>query len=246
MRYMRKLLFMVCAMALCGQMSAQSNDSIQHRIDSLENVVKELTENVKSEKKESSTWGRKKFMTIGYVKQTLAPTYGDKMKSNIGFFLESGRTIFLHKKPLWGKLKFGIDLGADVNYIKFEDYEDPESDYGDYFEGEALISGMHQCDVGALIGALASVNPVGDMRVSAYFRFIPSYSMLVLDGDVNGSYVSFFTYGGEISWKAIGIGIEGRFGNGKYSSIMAGSEDMEDIKEKYTTSSLRAYITFRF
>lgn len=177
---------------------------------------------------------------------TLAPTYGDKMKSNIGFFLESGRTIFLHKKPLWGKLKFGIDLGADVNYIKFEDYEDPESDYGDYFEGEALISGMHQCDVGALIGALASVNPVGDMRVSAYFRFIPSYSMLVLDGDVNGSYVSFFTYGGEISWKAIGIGIEGRFGNGKYSSIMAGSEDMEDIKEKYTTSSLRAYITFKF
>lgn len=146
---MRKLLFMVCAMALCGQMSAQSNDSIQHRIDSLENVVKELTENAKSEKKESSTWGRKKFLTIGYVKQTLAPTYGDKMKSNIGFFLESGRTIFLHKKPLWGKLKFGIDLGADVNYIKFEDYEDPESDYGDYFEGEALISGMHQCDVGA-------------------------------------------------------------------------------------------------
>lgn len=180
------------------------------------------------------------------MKQTLAPTYGDKMKSNIGFFLESGRTIFLHKKPLWGKLKFGIDLGADVNYIKFEDYEDPESDYGDYFEGEALISGMHQCDVGVLVGALASVNPVGDMRVSAYFRFIPSYSMLVLDGEVNGSYVSFFTYGGEISWKAIGIGIEGRFGNGKYSSIMAESEDMESIKEKYTTSSLRAYITFRF
>lgn len=118
MRHMRKLLLMVCAMALCGQMSAQSNDSIQHRIDSLENVVKELTENAKSEKKESSTWGRKKFLTIGYVKQTLAPTYGDKMKSNIGFFLESGRTIFLHKKPLWGKLKFGIDLGADVNYIK--------------------------------------------------------------------------------------------------------------------------------
>lgn len=98
---MRKLLLMVCAMALCGQMSAQSNDSIQHRIDSLENVVKELTENAKNEKKESSTWGRKKFLTIGYVKQTLAPTYGDKMKSNIGFFLESGRTIFLHKKPLW-------------------------------------------------------------------------------------------------------------------------------------------------
>ena len=37
---MRKLLLMVCAMALCGQMSAQSNDSIQHRIDSLENVSK--------------------------------------------------------------------------------------------------------------------------------------------------------------------------------------------------------------
>lgn len=47
---MRKLLLMVCAMALCGQMSAQSNDSIQHRIDSLENVVKELRECEEREK----------------------------------------------------------------------------------------------------------------------------------------------------------------------------------------------------
>lgn len=243
---MRKLLFMVCIMALCGQMRAQSNDSIQHRIDSLENVVKELTETAKNEKKDNSIWGRKKFLTIGYVKQSLAPTYGDKLKSNIGFSMASGRTIYLHKKPLWGRLKFGLDLGIDINYAKYEDYEDQENDYNDYQEDEALISGMHQCDIGALIGANATVNPVGDMRVSAYFRFIPSYSMLVLDGGINGSYVSFFTYGGEISWKVIGIGVEGRFGNGKYSSIMAESEDMESIKEKYTTSSLRAYITFRF
>ena len=243
---MRKLLFTVCIMALCGQMSAQSNDSIQHRIDSLENVVKELTETAKNEKKDNSVWGRKKFFTIGYVKQSLAPTYGDKLKSDIGFSMTSGRTIYLHKKPLWGKLKFGLDLGVDINYAKYKDYGDAENDYGSYYEDEALISGMHQLDVGALIGAVATVNPVSDMRVSAFFRFVPSYSMLVLDGDVNGSYVSFFTYGGEISWKVIGIGVEGRFGKGKYSSIMAESEGMEDIKEKYSTSSLRAYITFRF
>ena len=105
---------------------------------------------------------------------------------------------------------------------------------------------MHQCDLGALLGASATVNPVGDLRVSAYFRFVPTYSMLIIDEDISGSYVSFFTYGGEVTWKAIGIGIEGRSGSGKYGSIISDDESGEDIKEKFSTSSLRVYLSFRF
>lgn len=230
----------------------QSNDSLQTRIDSLENEIKTLSASIKekdteTEKKEKdhSVWGHKKFLSIGYVNQTLSPNYGDDLKGSFGVSLVSGRTIYLHKKPLWNRVKFAIDLGCDINYTKYKDYDE---EYNGYYEDEetpSLISGMHQCDIGFVIGPSITVNPVGDLRVSAYFRFVPSYSMLIIDDEVNGSYVSFFTYGGEVSWKAIGIGVEGRFGNGKYGAIMS-DDDVSDIKQKYSTTSFRAYLCFRF
>ena len=229
---MRKTLFAAFITLACVQMQAQTNDSIQHRIDSLENTVRELKATIDSnekEKKDKSVWGRKKFLTIGYVSQSLSPKYGNDLEGSFGVSLTSGRTIYLHKKPIWGK-----DFGEDYNNY----YEDEDS--------PALLSGMHQCDLGALLGASATVNPVGDLRVSAYFRFVPTYSMLIIDEDISGSYVSFFTYGGEVTWKAIGIGIEGRSGSGKYGSIISNDESGEDIKEKFSTSSLRVYLSFRF
>lgn len=246
---MRKTLFAAFITLVCMQMQAQTNDSIQHRIDSLENTVRELKATIDSnekEKKDKSVWGRKKFLTIGYVSQSLSPKYGNDLEGSFGVSLTSGRTIYLHKKPIWGKLKFALDLGMDVNYTKYKDFDE---DYNNYYENEdspALLSGMHQCDLGALLGASATVNPVGDLRVSAYFRFVPTYSMLIIDEDMSGSYVSFFTYGGEVTWKAIGIGIEGRSGSGKYGSIISDDESGEDIKEKFSTSSLRVYLSFRF
>ena len=102
--------------------------------------------------------------------------YGNDLEGSFGVSLTSGRTIYLHKKPIWGKLKFALDLGMDVNYTKYKDFGE---DYNNYYEDEdspALLSGMHQCDLGALLGASATVNPVGDLRVSAYFRFVPMCS----------------------------------------------------------------------
>lgn len=246
---MRKILITACMIMICGQLFAQSNDSIQQRIDSLENTIKELSANIKEtekQKKDKSVWGRKKFFSIGYANQTLSPKYGNDMEGDFGISLISGRTISLHKKPLWNMLKFGIDYGVDINYVKYKDYGE---EYNNYYEDEdmpELISGMHQCDLGFVIGANATVNPVGALKVSAYFRFIPTYSMLILDSDMNSSYVSFFTYGGEVSWKAIGIGVEGRFGSGKYGSLIAGEEYDDNIKEKFKTTSLRAYICLHF
>lgn len=251
---MKKILLTACIMMICGQLFAQSNDSLQTRIDSLENEIKTLSASIKekdneTEKKEKDNsvwgWGSKKFLSIGYVSQSLSPNYGDDLKGSFGVSLVSGRTIYLHKKPLWNRVKFALDLGCDINYTKYKDYED---EYNDYYEDEempSLISGMHQCDIGFVIGPSITYNPVGDLRVSAYFRFIPSYSMLIIDDEVNSSYVSFFTYGGEVSWKAIGIGVEGRFGNGKYSTIIS-DDNVSDIKQKYSTTSLRAYLCFRF
>ncbi len=228
------------------------NDSIQQqRIDSLESAVKILSADIQKTKKNEkleSIWGRKKFMNIGYVKQTLTPPYGNELKSDFGASIISGRTCYLHKKPLFGIVKFALDFGVDVSYTKYKDYE---TDYSEMYEDWEDVSddesemedlGLHQADLGILIGPSITVNPIGGLRISGYFRFVPSYSMLILNDDFNGSYASFFTYGGEISWKAIGVGVEGRHGTAKYSSFI--SDD--DAKVKYTTNSLRAYISFRF
>lgn len=121
---MRKTLFAAFITLACVQMQAQTNDSIQHRIDSLENTVRELKATIDSnekEKKDKSVWGRKKFLTIGYVSQSLSPKYGNDLEGSFGVSLTSGRTIYLHKKPIWGKLKFALDLGMDVNYTKYKD-----------------------------------------------------------------------------------------------------------------------------
>lgn len=243
---MKKILITLCVMMMCGQMLAQTNDSIQNYIDSLENTINDLKGSVsKTKKKErdKSVWGRKKFLSIGYVSQNLSPRLGNDLEGSFGVSLTNGRTIYLHKKPIWGKLKFGLDLGVDINYTKYKDYEE---DYNYYYEEETILSGMHQCDIGVLLGANVTVNPVSDLRVSAYFRFVPSYSMLILSGEMNGSYVSFFTYGGEVSWKCIGIGVEGRSGSGKYGAFFSDDEGGGDIKEKFCTNALRAYINFRF
>lgn len=246
---MKKILITTFIIMMCGQLFAQTNDSIQQRIDSLENTIKELSANIKNtekQKKDKSVWGRKKFLSIGYVNQKLSPKYGNNIEGDFGISLISARTIFLHKKPLWKVLKFGIDYGFDINYVKYKDYEEEYNNYYDDEDTPEFISGMHQCDLGFLIGANATVNPVGDLRVSAYFRFIPTYSMLIFDGDINSSYVSFFTYGGEIAWKTIGIGVEGRFGSGKYGSIISDYEYDDNIKETFKTTSLRAYICLHF
>lgn len=97
---MRKTLFAAFITLACVQMQAQTNDSIQHRIDSLENTVRELKATIDSnekEKKDKSVWGRKKFLTIGYVSQSLSPKYGNDLEGSFGVSLTSGRTIYLHK-----------------------------------------------------------------------------------------------------------------------------------------------------
>lgn len=260
-------LFFIANSLMASNSYAQNevNDSIQQqRIDSLENAVKILSADIQESKDNErlkSIWGRKKFLNIGYVKQSLTPQYGNEFNSEFGASISSGRTIFLHKKPLFGVLKFGLDLGFDITYAKYKDYEtdngvtddsqNNHSDYSDIYDdysdilddySDLMNLGMHQADLGLLIGPSITINPVGHLMITGYFRFVPSYSMLILDEDFSGSYSSFFTYGGEISWKAIGVGIEGKHGSAKYRSFI--SDD--DEKVKYTTNSLRAYICFRF
>lgn len=136
--------------------------------------------------------------------------------------------------------------GSDVGYGDRNDYGysyDYNNDYGYEEEEEESETGLHHLDLGLHVGTSLSINPVDHLKLSAFFRFAPSYSIMLLDGEFYHGFAPMFTYGGEISYKVIGVGIEGRSGKPKYSYI-GDSEGSE--KMPCNISALRLYISFRF
>lgn len=199
-------------------------------------------------------WDRKKYFNIGYAMQDLTPENGETFEGKFGVSMVTGRNIFLHKKPIANMLKFAIDLGSDINYAQYKERmsdlgtsgSDGE-DYGDDYDDEDMNMGRHHIDIGLHVGPSVSINPVSHLKISAFFRFVPSYSMILLNSELYQNFTPMFTYGGEISYKVIGIGIEGRSGSAKYSDMLAETEDgSETMKMKYRTNALRVYISFRF
>ena len=72
--------------------------------------------------------------------------------------------------------------------------------------------------------------------------------------EFNGSYGTFFSAGGAISYKVISLGIEARWGKTKYQSLVDlgditgedGDFSVEIPKSNWKTASTRFYISFRF
>lgn len=219
-----------------------------------------------AQSKEYDFWKHKKTLKLGYSIQSMENEFGGKQDAKMAFDLSQVKTIFLHKKAIAGKVKFGIDWGFNVEYAYF-DAEDGLDGYtgvtgytgtgNSYYEPEdeaegLNIKGIHQLDYGLKVGPSITYNPVGNLRLCAYFHCTPSLSMQILNGDYGYGFVPFFDTGLEISYRWIGLGAEIRKGVGKYNSIAELMDEGEDEdyhfdfpKSKYGTSALRFYLVFR-
>lgn len=257
---MRKTLLSICAVILCLSATAHPSDSKSETSDSttvqyiLENKQKDDTDLYAEYER---IWKRRsKFINIGYVFQTLTFPELDNMKwkSDIGISFSSGQTYYLHKKPIAGMMKFGLDVTwFDVNYAK---YSGNTKALNTPSENEADIKlGLHQADVALQIGPSFTINPVDHLKVAVYFRYMPTFSCVILDKEFGYNYVSFFNAGISVSYKVISIGFENRWGTASYHNISANSvdEDFEDLgdltnsfRRKLKTNSMRLYISFRF
>lgn len=234
--------------------SSQPTDSLVQVIDSLKQTVTALSGEIKENKENErlqEVWGKhRKYMNIGYVSQSLTrkENGGGTWKSEIGFNYGQGRTYYLHKKPILGMIKFGIDWTFyDLNFVKYKDKfgvfggNADYLGYGDYYyedgylpplpdtEGdEEVFDDMMQMEISTQVGPSVTINPVNHLKVSGYFRVAPSYSMLVASEELYHGYGTFFTLGGSVSFKIISIGIEGRWGNTKYNNIDLGNLEDEE------------------
>ncbi len=249
-------------------------------IDSLRRIVDSLQSSVEETNKESqrkSIWDdRAKYFNIAYVNQSITQKDIDgTWKNDYGVALMMGKTFYLHKKPLLNMIKFGIDWSYfDINFAKYTDnfgYFDSslreDGDNGHYYNPD-MQGGydsyyldpldMYQAEIGMSVGASVTINPIDHLKANGYFRVTPSFSALYVDEDISTSYGTFFSAGGAVSYKVISIGIEGRWGNTKYDSLVNFSDidgdydddiDLEgnqDGKSKWKTGSVRFYLSFRF
>lgn len=186
---------------------------------------------------------RNKYRNLSFSQVEMKDDYSS-LKSNYGGAFTVGKTFFVHKKPIAGMIRFGIDATwFDINYANYT----IESAWEDEEEGGSLDA--HQLEIAMQVGPSVTVNPVGKLCIHGYFRYAPSFSALYMDESFMGNYASFFVGGGSVSYGVIGLGIEARYGNCKYKGLFGSDGDEETdgapiAKTKF--SGMRAYLTFRF
>lgn len=261
-----KRIFLLLSLSLwgLGAFARHAQTAPDEHADSLRQVVTELSsqlETARTAESDRKIWkNRAKYFNMGYVKQTLTGQDGGELKSDLGASISWGRTYYLHRKPLFGMLKFGLDWSwLDLNYAKYglgdyagNGYDDGEGPYeGEDWVDEDFPTTAHHAEIGMSFGPSVTVNPVGHLKASAYFRVTPSFSGIYID-DFGSGYATFFNVGGAISYKAISLGVETRWGQSKYKNLVEGGydevtdEELPSPKVKLKTKSLRFYISFRF
>lgn len=199
---------------------------------------------------------RSTYFNLGYGMQTIKGGSAS-IKSDMAFALVWGHTYYLHKKPIAGLLKFGLDLNyLDLNYAKYPDAQKTEQVKAD---ADIPDLGIKQIDMGIGLGPSVTVNPVDQLKISAYFHVTPSYSLLLQNSEVYSHYTTFFNVGLTAAYKVIQLGFEARWCSAtRYGAASFGRIDnvydengnfhdpFENIDIKMKTTTCRFFVGFRF
>ena len=184
---------------------------------------------------------RRKYRNFSWSSMSMSASDfegAEPVRSKYGAAFTSGRTYFLHGKPIAGMIKIGLDATwVDLNYNNYS--------YDWDVEGVPQTSAVHQIEYSLHVGPSIAINPVGKLNINAYFRYAPTFSAFLSTGDgfaLSGNYATMFVTGGMVSWGVIGIGAEYRFGNCNYRNLV-GDGSLAGNLDK---SGFRAFITLRF
>lgn len=222
------------------------NDRKEETIDSLEFIVENLNTEVHGlknyYKKQDKIWGRKKYFNLGYNMENLNnDDAASELSRKFGASMTIGRTFYLHKNPILGMIKFGldwsyIDLNAAGYNYKYTYVNNENGNSSNNIETDEY--GIYKMELGMQFGPSVTVNPVDYLKVNVYFRYSPSYSVILDDGfQFNGSYGSYMNFGLAVSYKVISLGYEMRWGTSNISY---------DNSSKWDAKGSKVYISFRY
>lgn len=226
---------------------ADSLQTLANELAQLKSNVNKLQNDAQLEK----VWKRKKYWKLGYTSPTIERTDGEAMewKTDYAISLQKGKTAYLHSRPLWGMVKFGIDYGyMDLSYAKlklksigganssksagtrstgsegFDDIvsEDPSGSITDML---GIDLGMHKFEYGWHVGPSVSVNPWDHLIIAAYFHAMPTFSGILENDEFSYGFGCATSAGISVAYKSIAIGVEGLWSKIKYKQTSFDDED---------------------
>lgn len=255
-------LVMISALAVATpiETTSLSNDTLNENstnaIDSLSRRLKEMESYIESKDKnteQQEIWSRKKYWKIGMASPNLKRTDGEEMdwKTEFSIFIQRGKTVYLHKKPIAGMIKFGIDWGLyDLTYskLKLKNTEIPSSTtqpsegFDDIVSENPSMSGMlssmgmgvnlgmHKIDYSLHVGPSISVNPWNKLIGTAYFHVRPTASGIIQNDVFSYGFGCNMAAGVSVAYKLLSLGIEGVWGSIKYTqnSFKDNSDEDDD------------------
>ena len=244
--------------ALCLLMfsAAQAQEVKTDSLQELSNQLQEIKSRLDSDNAKQLTdniWKRKKYMKIAYCNPHIERTDGVPMawKTQFAIALQQGRTVYFHRKPIAGMLKFGLDYGfGDLSYAKLKLNTDGTSSMAPATPGagtgggfDEIVSddpsssplsmlgvnlGMHKFEYGIHVGPSISVNPWNHIIVAAYFHATPTASGILENESFSYGFGCAMSAGVSVSYKLISVGVEGMWSNIKYRQASFSDSDDDD------------------
>lgn len=179
---------------------------------------------------------RSTYINLGYAESKLTQDDFPQLTCDWGAFFGAGKTFYLHKTPVLGMIKFGIDATwFDLTYARYQ-VPDKWGEKETFHHGEASIH----------VGPSVTITPVRGLNVIGYFRYAPTFSAMYANDEFNCCYATRFVGGASVSYRFFGVGIESRFGGCKYNPFSYNGKDDDVEKIKTSLTGYRVYITFRF
>lgn len=213
------------------------NRGLRNQVDSLQtslvNLTAEMNAKLDSMARQEKVWKRSKYFYIAYGMTSIDRGFGyPKLESDFAVSIGRGKTYYLHKKPLLGMIKFGLDWTFfDIAIAQYEEEDGLYTrDDSDIYKGEISMQ----------FGPSITVNPIDFLKVNVYFRYDPTYSMMFnTDGNqFKGNYGSYFNTGLAASYKVISLGYEYRWGSTSYK--------IDGVNQNWKASGSYLYLSFRF
>lgn len=256
--------FFILAAVVISSLAAfaqTSSDSVTAQRDSLQNIL----DRQQRDAREKSIWGKGRYTNLGYAISDFAAIDDSPTRSQWSFFVTKGTAFYFPRHALGGIVKFAIDarwFDIQACKLKSSDLKEwtSEIDYSSEEDSESDIPniGKYVITAGMGIGPRITVAPLSSLKgfgkylkLSLYFHYRPSYTLYVAsesgETEVSSGFFNMFDFGGCINYRAVSIGVEGNWGNGKMKAFNF-DDDFNTTSEKikHKIASTRFYISFIF
>lgn len=176
-----------------------------------------------------------KYINFAFSASSMKQADNPNVKSKGGASITFGNTYFIKPVSVGNVLRFGIDATwIDLNY----DY------YNVQYRNTSMV--YDQIEAGVQVGPSLTLTPTDLIRMSAYFRYAPTLSILLGNDHTEVAYGSYCVGGINASYKFLGIGVESRFGTSKYRPLKLVGSIVEGDPIKTKLNGYRIYLTINF